>query len=169
MTKPPRKNLVKSKPPVVRGKRPKQGDYFQIELGAGLLAYGRVLQSPIYAFYNVITTTPLTTSELDRKALLCKICVMKYAWKKTNWKIIGYSELPIELCQRVWFAKQDSISGELTMYSEWEGKVAEKKATRKQLLGLECAAVWDPDHVEDRLRDHYNGVENKWVKNLALK
>ena len=27
-------------------------------------------------------------------------------------------------------------------------------------------AVWEPAHVEDRLRDHYAGAPNKWVESL---
>ncbi len=153
----------------VGSKRPKEGDYFQIDLGQGLFAYGRVMQSPIYAFYDVISTTPLTPRDLDQKPFIFKIWVMRYAWKRPNWTIISRGELPEELNQRVWFSKQDAISGELTMYSTFEGKTIEKKATLKQLESLERAAAWDPGHIEERLLDHHRGVECKWVKLLKIK
>lgn len=35
--------------------------------------------------------------------------------------------------------------------------------------GLECAAVWSPEHVEDRLRSHYAGVPCEWALSLRLK
>ncbi|WP_448115483.1 hypothetical protein [Mesorhizobium amorphae] len=35
-------------------------------------------------------------------------------------------------------------------------------------IGLECAAVWDPEHVVDRLRDPADGRPNKWVERLAV-
>lgn len=44
----------------------------------------------------------------------------------------------------------------------------EEPASRQELEGLEVAAVWDPEHVEDRLRDHFSGRPNKWVESIRL-
>lgn len=43
------------------------------------------------------------------------------------------------------------------------------KATREDCEGLERAAVWDANHVEDRIRDYYWGVPNVWVEQLKIK
>lgn len=37
-------------------------------------------------------------------------------------------------------------------------------STKEECRGLESCAVWDMHHVEDRLRDHYNGVPCIWLK-----
>jgi hypothetical protein len=39
----------------------------------------------------------------------------------------------------------------------------------EEVKGLERAAVWEADHIEDRLTDYIDGKENKWVKSLELK
>jgi hypothetical protein len=66
--------------------------------------------------------------------------------------------------------KQDALTGALSIY--WEapdGSWGEERADFERCVGLERAAVWDPEHVEDRLRDHRAGVPNKWVESLALR
>jgi len=44
-----------------------------------------------------------------------------------------------------------------------------RKGTRKESQGLEAAAVWEPEHIEDRLRDHFDGKPNKWLESLRIK
>jgi hypothetical protein len=163
MKKQPAANSVKSGVSEKKSKRTQEGDFFQIDLGEGLCAYGRVLESPTLAFYDT-SGEPLEDLNLLQKVpILFKIWVMKDVFKKPHWKLVGSLELEEELTGRIWFFKKDSISGELTLYSTHLHKTIEKKATRKQCEGLECAAVWSACHVEDRLRDHYRGVPNRAV------
>ena len=42
-------------------------------------------------------------------------------------------------------------------------------ATREQCRGLERASIWEPEHVEDRLRAHYAGNVNHIVELLKLR
>ena len=149
-----------------RAQSPVEGDFFRIDLGEGLLAHGRILKSPICAFYDAIGDRALDSAELVKKPILFKICVMKDAFKTLPWKIIGHAELEALLQRRVWFSKMDSISGELTLYSSWQGKTDEKPATVSQCQKHERAAVWSACHVESRLRDHYAGVPNRTVENF---
>jgi len=44
-----------------------------------------------------------------------------------------------------------------------------RQASRAECEGLERCAVWEPEHVEDRLRDHFAGKPNVWVESLRLK
>lgn len=146
-----------------KGKRPQEGDFVQIKLDDSLYAYGRVLESPTIAFYDTCGELVEDLNVVLKSPVLFKIWVMKDAYKKPNWKLVGSLELEEELTGRIWFFKKDSISGELTLYSTHAHKTIEKKATRKQCVGLECAAVWSACHVEDRLRDHSRGVPNRTV------
>jgi hypothetical protein len=34
--------------------------------------------------------------------------------------------------------------------------------------GLERSAIWEPEHVEERLSDHYAGKVNRWAESLKL-
>lgn len=140
-----------------------EGDFVEIRLEEGLHAYGRILESPTVAFYDAIGAPLENLDVLLQTPVLFKIWVMKYSFKEPHWKLVGSLELEPELTRPLWFFKRDCISGALTLYSSDSGEPVEKKATRKQCQGLECAAVWSPPHIEQRLLDHHRGVPNKWV------
>ena len=59
------------------------------------------------------------------------------------------------------FFKQDALSGVLLVYSVGAMGSTERPARPEEAAGLERAAVWSAEHVEDRLRDHFDGVPNK--------
>jgi len=119
------------------------------------------------AFYDVISPKPLGIEEFKNAKVLFIIWVMYFSFKEPNWSIIGHANLPASLNKRIWFWKKDSISGELTKYSSRNGEWTEVRATKKQLDGLECAAVWDPGHVEERLTSFYEGRPSKWADALS--
>ena len=94
---------------------------------------------------------------------------MNYAFKSEKWHIIGNIELNDNLKQRVYFFKQDMFDHSISIYYEDGIEGIDIPATYEEVKDLERAAVWDPEHVEDRLRDHFNGVPNEWVKQLRPK
>ena len=61
------------------------------------------------------------------------------------------------------FFKKDRIAKKLSIYDDDD---IEHPATLEEIEGLECAAVWEPQHVVDRLNDHFEGRPNKWVDSL---
>ena len=83
--------------------------------------------------------------------------------------MIGRNVLAPENREEPFFYKQDAITGRLTLYhsslaqTNWE-----RTASLAECEALESAAVWEPDHVEDRLRDHYAGRPNRWVESLRI-
>lgn len=141
------------------------GDVLEIDLGDGTFSFGRVLPEPIVAFYDSRSDTTPEIEEILSAKVLFKIWVMSHAITSGRWKIIG--SLPLEENLKVdpSFFKQDPIDGSLSVYRLDE----ETPATRQECEGLERAAVWIPEHVEDRLRDFYAGVPNRWVESLKLK
>ncbi len=50
---------------------------------------------------------------------------------------------------------EDGVTGRLVRPEECES--------------YERLAVWDASHVEDRLRDHFEGRPNIWVESLRIK
>jgi hypothetical protein len=69
------------------------------------------------------------------------------------------------------FFKQDSFNGRLFLYNSsllTADQGYECPATLAECSGLERAAVWDPEHVVDRLRDHAAGRPNQWVESLKI-
>lgn len=92
----------------------------------------------------------------------------------SRWKASGalccYSASASEQAKVVYRAKKDPISGECSIY--WTDAVSSKFGEIPALLeeceNLEVAAVWDAHHVEDRLRDHFDGRPNEWVESMRL-
>jgi hypothetical protein len=150
------------------------GRVVRIDLGEGRCAYGRQLLGPSVEFYNRLGKTCETVDLLDVVAspIAFTIWVMKYAFRRHGgWELLDVVPLTDEERAMVdrW-AKQDVISGTLSIcWSDHvSGTFGETPASVQECEGLEVAAVWDPQHVEDRLRDHFDGQPNRWVESIRL-
>ena len=151
---------------MARRKNWDSGNIVEISLPGGGLTYGMVVDSPRVAFFDRKFDSRPSIDEITKAPIAFQIWVMKYAIGKRHWSVIGDSEVPAGIMSADRFFKRDSISGKFSIY---EGAGIETPATYDEDVDLECAAVWDPEHVESRLDDHYAGVENLWVKSLAPK
>jgi len=147
-----------------RAIRRKPGDVLLIGLDNGESAFGRVLPSPLVAFYDAKSPPDLSVEEITQRPILFKIWVMDHAIKDGIWKIIGHVPLTEDLLAEPTFFKKDPITGALTLYRDSNGQ--EIPASRSDCEGLECAAVWDVRHVVDRLVDHFAGRKNAWVESM---
>lgn len=143
-------------------KRVRVGDIIKIELGGGYSSFARVLENPLVVFYDgrIKTDKNISLEDIISKPILFKVCVMRNAFKSENWSIVGNIDLDEELKKEPHFFKKDLISGKFTIYY----KGMETPATKQDCQGLEVAGVWGFCHIEDRLRDYYDGVPNKWVE-----
>ncbi len=140
------------------------GDVAAIDLGEGWGSYARVLREPLFAFYDVRSKKEPDIDEIVDRPVLWRLMVMNYAVTNGRWPVIGSRPLEEELEIEPTFFKVDPISKQLSLYRngrEWP-------ATREECRGLERAAVWDPEHVEERLLDHFAGRSNRWVEDMAL-
>jgi len=155
VTEPTRSRRVKRKP----------GDVLRIDLGEGESGFGRVLPGTI-AFYQAKSPPILSVEEIVNRPILFKIWVMDYAISNGIWPVIGHVPLTKELLVESRFFKRDAITESLTIYRDSTGE--EIPASKQECEGLECAAVWDPEHVVDRLRDHFAGRPNKWLESVSL-
>jgi len=134
----------------------KKGDIFEIELEGSKVAFAQALVEPEFVFFEV---SPLNANPSP----IFRLWVHKSAVKE--WNKIGNKEPSPELETELPRFKQDPINGSLSIYQGG----AEKPATIEETTGLECAAVWEGNHIYDRLSDHYAGRENKWLKSLQPK
>lgn len=142
------------------------GDILKIDLGDGFFSFARVLHNPMIAFYGIRTKSTPDIEAIISAPVIFKIAVMNYAVTSGRWLIIGSRPLEEELHAPIHFFKQDIISKKYSIYTD---NNVEIPATKEECIRLERAAVWDPEHVEDRLRDHFAGVPNIWVESLKLK
>ncbi|WP_082523438.1 immunity 26/phosphotriesterase HocA family protein [Ensifer sp. Root31] len=141
------------------------GDFVVIKLKDDAYCFARVLREPYLAFYDACSRETLKIEELVSRKVILKLAVMNRAVTSGRWQVIGHLPLEEELQVPIKTFKQDAISQKLYVYVDGQ----ERPATRDECEGLERTAVWDPEHVEDRLRDHFAGVPNKWAESLKLK
>lgn len=141
------------------------GDVVAIALKDGSFAFGRVLMEPLMAFYALRAERIPTLTDIVSSNIAFKVCVMNYAITHGDWPVLGNIPLEKSLTAEPLFFKRDSITGALSIYRDSTGE--EVPATAEECAGLECAAVWEPEHVLDRLEDFFAGRPNKWVKSLA--
>ena len=127
-----------------------------------------MLTFPLVAFLEVSSRGEEDRPDISRivgAPVAFRIWVMRRALTARVWPIIGSASPPPEILEEPWFFKRDRIARTLSIYR----RGIEVAADRKACQGLECAAVWDPEHVADRLRDHFDGRPNEWVESLRLK
>ena len=140
------------------------GDVVAIPLGDGTFGFGRVLENALVAFYDYKSHRIESTDAITAAKVAFSIPVMKYALTSGMWAVIDNVPLDEDLLHEPLFFKKDPITKELSIYRDSTGE--EVSATREECEGLECAAVWEPEHVVDRLNDHFAGRPNKWVESM---
>lgn len=142
----------------------KVGAIVKIDLGDGFSSYARLLEVPLIGFYDIYTDKDLPIDEIVSKPILFKVWVMKYAVSSCRWPKVGYQPLEAELKELPVFFRQDELQPSFFFLYYMGGR--EVRTTREQCEHLERAAVWEPEHVEERLRDHFAGRPNRWVESL---
>jgi len=143
--------------------RRKAGDIVKIDLGDGVSAFARVLLEPLMAFYAISGSNEPSLDEVMKAPVLFKIWVMNNAVTSGRWPVIGNVPLDDAMLVEQTFFKVDPMTKEYSLYRSGE----DIPAKREDCSGLEKAAIWSANHVEDRLRDYFAGVPNKWVVAMA--
>ena len=143
------------------------GDVVRIDLGDGFHTYSRVLEKTLFAFYDGRVNDDIPVDQILALPILFTVPVMKHSVERGRWVVVGSAPLEDSLLNPPLFFMQDILRKDQFQIYEKGGAI--RPATKEECLGLERAAVWDPTHVEDRLRDHYAGRENKWAESLKIK
>lgn len=145
-----------------------KGSILEIQLENGYFSYAQDLDEDV-VFFDSYSESALTDfSVLSDKEPLFFLGVYTHVITSGRWKKVGkipikdkYNTLPMKFIQ-------DALdSTRYSLYNTNTGEIT--PATRAQCEGLECAAVWEGEHVESRLLDYYLGRPNKWVEDLKLK
>lgn len=146
--------------------RRKAGDIVKIRLEDNGICFAHILEEPLVAFYDrkIAADSEISLNEIVTLPVLFKVWVMNKAVTSGRWEVIGNVSPNEELLKPVKFFKQDRINKKISLYVNEE----DIPATYKDCVGLERAAVWGAQHIEDRLRDHYLGVDNIWVESLKI-
>lgn len=144
------------------------GSILEIQLEDQSLSYAQVLKMGV-AFFDLNTKDSLTDlNVLLEKPVLFIIEIYDHIITKGRWRIVGNLPIRTDLINPPLKFIQDQLDPDkFELYDPISGD--SYPATRDECIGLERAAVWEAEHVEGRLIDHYNNRENIWVKMLSIK
>ena len=144
----------------------KTGTFVRLALADGTFGYGRLLESPYVAFYNYRTTNP--DSDLDEiasKPVLFKFAVNLLALNA--WELIGWRAVEEHLTQPIVQFRQDI--GDFRRCTIFDTAGNKRAAEPQDCVGLERAAVWEQDSVEERLLDTFLGRPNAAEEHLKVR
>lgn len=127
--------------------RVRLGDVFQIPLPNGKYAYGRVYDDASVGIYSSITEEPLQPP-IGSRTFLFIVGLYSDILESGHWKIVGHDAFaPDESPWPPPYFVRDMISGEYQIYH----KGLFSPAQHGEIKGLEEAAVYDSDHIIDRI------------------
>ena len=142
------------------------GAIVQVPIGDGRNCYAQTLEEPEFAFFDICAGVTPDLRAIPQHPVLFRVWVMNHAVTSGRWLKLGVVPISEDLARPVPRFTQDALnpwSFEITLGGE------RRSAAADECVGLERAAVWEPEHVEDRLRDHFDGRPNKWVESLRLR
>ncbi|MGJ8678304.1 MAG: Imm26 family immunity protein [Akkermansiaceae bacterium] len=142
----------------------KEGQILLIKLPDERYTLGLVLKQSIAFFDYICDQEPANDLDIESLEITFVIWVEDRAVTSNRWEVISSMDVPLPLREPIIYFKKDSISGKLTLYNE--ATCEEFDATKEDCENFECAAVWSPEHVEDRLHSHFYGLPNMWVESM---
>ena len=119
------------------------GAVIEIPLGDGWLAYGQILADADFAFFDTRVRSPMDATEVVETPVLFRVAVMNYAITSGRWRKVGSAPVSGPLTVPPAKFIQDPIDPD--RFEIYEGG-AIRPAAREECVGLERAAVWDPEH-----------------------
>ena len=143
------------------------GDIVAVPLGDGKYAFGWILDEPLIAFFDLQRGDLQPPPNLTQHEALFRIWVMNHSIVRGAWPVVGHVEPSFAQRERPWFYKQDPISKIVSLTRDGNEELAVMDVST--LDSIECAAVWEPEHVVDRIKDRFAGVPNRWVGSMAIR
>jgi len=149
----------KSKSRVLGSQKIRIGALVEVDLGEGSYAYARIVSKSELAFYDVLVKgAPSCYEAIYTQAIAFVIAVMNTAVRSNRWKIVDEKLLERELAQERLYFMQDTLTGQYSVYYSVTGEI--QPSCKEICVNLERAAVWDAQHVEDRLRKHFSSMRD---------
>lgn len=138
------------------------GNIVKIPLGEGVHTYARTLKEASFAIYDARTKEEITNFQaLIKKPILFVVAVYNDAITSHRWENIFFIPLEPNLLILPKKFIQDPINpNKFRIYDN--GRII--PASKDECLGLERASVWEPEQVEQRIRDYYAGRPNQWIE-----
>lgn len=149
---------------VVKRQRRTIKSIVEIDLKGGYFAYGQILVAGI-AFFDYRTKARLTDFKVLIEApILFVIEVYDHVITKGQFLKVGKIDIRDELDPPPNKFIHDEMNDSFELYNPITGEIT--ASTKDEARGLECSSVWEAEHVEERIKDHYTGKENHIVKDF---
>jgi hypothetical protein len=149
-----------------RSQRRIVGAVLAVPLAGKRVCIALTLPEADFAFFGPEAVQDATTDKLFTHRKLFRVAVHKSAWSTGRWQRVAKLAVPSALLVPEPKFIQDTLNpNKFELYVG--GQIS--PASREDCVGLECAAVWDPEHVEQRLQDHLAGVPNTSVEGLRIR
>lgn len=140
------------------------GSVMEIHVNNEYYVYAQSYPYEAEIIFDYRTTEPLkdlnvllTTKELFRVLVFTSV-ISKGHWKKVGKLPLRHDLLPPkDLCV---YHPYDKVKYEI--YNKITHKM--RPANKEECIGLEPFMAWGFKSIEDRIRDHYNGVPCIWLK-----
>lgn len=142
------------------------GAIVEIPFESGKKSYARILGESSFAFYDYVNTgQDVVLADLITCPILFIVAVYDDAVTRGRWVKIG--RIPLEpVLQRLPLKFIQNALDE-TAFSLYDNGTI-RPATKADCVGLERAAVWEPEHVESRIANFYQGKVNVWEQQMRL-
>ncbi len=147
-----------------------EGAILEINIDNQYYVYAQILKKGLgYAFFDYKAKEKLTDFQILNKCdVLFIVMVYNDVITQGKWLKVGKSSIREDLLIQPMKFIQDTIYPEkFELYNPNTGEIA--PTTKEKVIGLERAAVWEANHIEDRIRDHYLGVPNVWLEQMSIK
>jgi hypothetical protein len=143
------------------------GDIVRIDFDGKRHTYGQLLADPYVAVHDLPTEGDATDlAEVVGSPILFIVAVHDRAIGR-DWPIVGTAPAGSALPAVPEYFMQDMFNPSKCKIIDLEGNMRE--VTPQECVGLERAAVWEAEHVAERLRDHYAGRPNPHLESMKLR
>lgn len=141
-----------------------KGAILEINIENRYYTYAQILGGAVYAFFDYKTEQKLIDfSILENKPILFIVGVYDDVIITGHWLIVHKMDVRDDLKVLPMQFIQDALNPErFEIYNPNTGDITPAK--KNECRGLERAAVWEANHVEDRIRDYYDAVPCIWLE-----
>jgi Immunity protein 26 len=140
------------------------GAVLAVSLGDGTFTFALTLPEADFAVFDARTDNEVAPKNLLELKPIFRVAVHKSAWSTGRWRKVAKVSPNAELLAPNPTYIEDRLRpGRFQIYAAG----AIRSAARAECMGLESASVWDPEHVEDRIRSFYKGESCPWVTRLG--
>lgn len=133
-------------------RKPRDGSFIEIAVSDGSVACARVLPNAQLAVYES-RVKPGTKAEPEQflgTKIAFVTAVMNSAYRSDRWVVSGWAALEPEFESPFFYAMKDKLTGAYSLYRSTDGAI--EAASKEQCEALEPAAVWDAEHIDERLK-----------------